>query len=290
VGDWTLSIVDGCRGCAAPILFAIYGPPGLDWTSRGLSADSMRPSARGRMTGAVASHQECAGCTGRRKGAARPFGVGLRPTLPPTGAAGRKPVVGSGQTRRRALLSRMGPPRRRSGRLSPAGQGATWLRCRSAPRTRAGAGAAGSGRSRSPACVHAIRRDVAPLGVRQWRVRHQHKLVDPEGLPRVLDLLPCRVAPLETVEHVTGRDKNAAPRVRVAWLVSRKAARWLSAKVRSRPSAVTCRPGQAGERLGGQPANVGLGGQVGDEHVHGSAADGRGSRGRRPRPARRRGR
>jgi hypothetical protein len=40
---------------------------------------------------------ERAGCTGRRKDAARPFGMGLRPTLPPSGRSRIGPVMGIGQ-------------------------------------------------------------------------------------------------------------------------------------------------------------------------------------------------
>ena len=69
-------------------------------------------------------------------------------------------------------------------------------------------------------------------------------------------------------------------------LVSRNGARWLSANVRSRPSAVTCRVfqyppallistsirGSALEHLVSQPPHLRLGGQIRDEHVHLPAA------------------
>ena len=45
-----------------------------------------------------------AGCLGRRKGASRPFGIGLRPTLPPTSGSRIGRVVGSaGECGRRGL-------------------------------------------------------------------------------------------------------------------------------------------------------------------------------------------
>ncbi len=47
-----------------------------------------------------------AGCLGRGKGASRPFGIGLRPTLPSTSASRIGRVVGSaGECGRRAALS-----------------------------------------------------------------------------------------------------------------------------------------------------------------------------------------
>jgi hypothetical protein len=54
-------------------------------------------------------------------------------------------------------------------------------------------------------------------------------------------------------------------------LVSRNDARWLSAKVRSRPSAVIC-PGKSLEHLVGDPPHLRLGRHVRDEHVHLPAA------------------
>ena len=79
--------------------------------------------------------------------------------------------------------------------------------------------------------------------------------------------------------------------------VSRNGARWLSANVRSSPSAVTCRVFQkpptlltrtssrgGGQDLGGQPAHLGLGGHVGDEHVDRRAAVRPDVRGRLVRP------
>ena len=68
--------------------------------------------------------------------------------------------------------------------------------------------------------------------------------------------------------------------------MSRNGARWLRAKVRSSPSAVTCRVfqypptlltstsirGKRWQHLVGQPPHLRLGGQVRDEHVHLPAA------------------
>ncbi len=36
---------------------------------------------------AAPARRQCASCLGRRKGATRPFGMGLRPTLPPPGGS-----------------------------------------------------------------------------------------------------------------------------------------------------------------------------------------------------------
>jgi hypothetical protein len=73
-----------------------------------------------------------AGCLGRRKGASRPFGIGLRPTLPPTsGTRIGRVVVGAGE-RGRAERLRVGGlvcagspgpgDRRPEGRSTPGGR------------------------------------------------------------------------------------------------------------------------------------------------------------------------
>lgn len=86
------------------------GPP--QQSPRTLPDDSTRPHTR----------RSLSDCAGRRKGAARPYGIGLRPTLPPAGAAGGERVMGSGRsggqnpraaaTRRRAHEARYPPASR----------------------------------------------------------------------------------------------------------------------------------------------------------------------------------
>lgn len=77
------------------------------------------------------------GCTGRRKGAARPCGMGLRPTLPPPGAAGGEPVMGK---RGRPSAGHANRPGRHAtaagGEPSGAAAAALWLlaRCLGLPR------------------------------------------------------------------------------------------------------------------------------------------------------------
>jgi integrase len=58
---------------------------------------SVTAVAYSRGPAALPTAEHCAGCLGRRKGAARRFAMGLRPTLPPTFASRSRRVVASGQ-------------------------------------------------------------------------------------------------------------------------------------------------------------------------------------------------
>ena len=78
----------------------VSGVVGRLWPSCGPSADSVRTKRRvdsclgHRLRSSTRpSHRSLSDCAGRRKGASRPYGMGLRPTLPPT-LRSRRGLVG----------------------------------------------------------------------------------------------------------------------------------------------------------------------------------------------------
>src|SRR5215217_5014909 len=67
------------------------------WLARHMAAERnpARTPARSRYRRRASHPDQRAGCLGRGKGASRPFGIGLRPTLPPTSGSRIWLVVGS---------------------------------------------------------------------------------------------------------------------------------------------------------------------------------------------------
>jgi hypothetical protein len=101
-----------------------------DGAARGCCLDpwlgnGIRLPRRHSVSATRAPPDERAGCLGRGKGASRPFGIGLRPTLPSTSASGIGRVVGSAGEcgRRRPVIgwSRVGPEAHSRGRRRDGG-------------------------------------------------------------------------------------------------------------------------------------------------------------------------